>query len=214
MGYGVTVRRGWVAACRIAVVVVVGAVFGCSDSSGHRSELPSSSVSTQPSVSPSSMRARLELPMRLGNRSRFDDRSLTRVAIRNYSILDRLVDDRHEKAVAAVYNGETDADYAVLVSAAAGRIRDEEATLDAIFGLYPSMGEVRTVDAGPLGGVAACGSARDGQYHVTMCAWVDQISAGVVMFLSPKKRPVDRGKELVDIRSEVEFPIPGLPAGQ
>ncbi|TDB71516.1 hypothetical protein [Micromonospora sp. KC723] len=209
------VRRGWATARGIVVVVAVGAVAGCSASSGHRSVPSSSSASAQPSASALSMRARLELPMRLGNRSRFDDRSLTGVAMRNFSVLDRLVDDRrHEKAVAAVYNGETDADYAVLVSAAAGTVRDEEATLTTIFGLYPSVREVRAVEAGPLGGVAACGSARDGEYHVTMCAWVDQISAGIVTFLSPKKRLADRGKELADIRSEVEFPIPGLPAGQ
>ncbi|TDB81979.1 hypothetical protein [Micromonospora sp. KC721] len=113
-----------------------------------------------------------------------------------------------------MYNGETDADHAVLVSAAAGTVRDEEATLTTLFGLYPSVGEVRAVDAGPLGGVAACGDGRDGRYHVTMCAWVDRISAGIVAFVSPKKRLVDRGKELVGIRSEVEFPIPGLPANQ
>ncbi|TDC44078.1 hypothetical protein [Micromonospora sp. KC213] len=215
LGYAVMVGRGRAAVRGVVVMVAVGAAVGCSASSGHRSEPPLSSASAQPSASASSMRARLELPMRLGSRSRFDDRTLTGVAIRNYSVLDRLVDDRrHERAVASVYNGETDADYAVLVSAAAGTVRDEEAALNTIFGLYPSVGEVRAVDAGPLGGVAACGDGRDGQYHVTMCAWVDRISAGIVAFVSPKKRLVDRGKELVGIRSEVEFPIPGLPADQ
>ncbi|WP_146603930.1 hypothetical protein [Micromonospora deserti] len=152
--------------------------------------------------------------MQLGNRSRFVDGSLLRVTIRSSEGLARLVNGHHERAFGSVYNGETDADHAVLISAAAGTVRDEEATLNKIFGLYPLVGEVRAVDAGPLGGVAACGSARDGQYYVTMCAWVDRISAGTVTFLSPKKRLVDRSKEFVDIRSEVEFPIPGLPAGQ
>ncbi|NBE81808.1 hypothetical protein [Micromonospora rubida] len=167
----------------------------------------------QPSASPSGMRARLELPMRLGNRSRFFHRPLLSPVIESAEQLGRLVDDRKEIA-GQVYNGETDGDYAVLVSATAGTVRDEEATLDKVFRLFPRIREVRAVDPGPLGGIARCGNGRNAQYYVTMCAWADQISVGMVTFLSPERRLGLPDGEFVEIRSELEYPIPGLPSGQ
>lgn len=194
-------------------VMAVGAVLGCSPQSGQPAAAPSPSASTQPSASPSTMRARLETPMRLGNRSQFFSRPLMFATADNATQLGQLVEDQRDVA-GRVYNGETDADYAVLVSAAAGTVRDEEATLDEIFGLFPRVRSIRAADPGPLGGMARCGSGRDDQYYVTMCAWADQISVGTVTFLSPEKRLGPPGTEFVEIRSELEFPIPGLPSGQ
>ncbi|MFE9203847.1 hypothetical protein [Micromonospora sp. NPDC007230] len=146
--------------------------------------------------------------MQLDNRSQLDDRPLSLVNVSNARQLGRLVEDLRDVA-ARGYNGETDADYAVLVNAVAGTVRDEEATLDKVFRLFPRVREIRAVDPGPLGGVARCGRGRDDQYYVTMCAWADQISVGTVTFLSFKERLGPPGNDFVEIRSELEFPIPG-----
>ncbi|WP_141910627.1 hypothetical protein [Micromonospora sp. A202] len=167
----------------------------------------------QPSASPSNVRARLELPMRLGNRSQFLHRPLLLTVGDNVEQLGRLVDAPKDRA-GQLYNGATDADYAVMVSAASGTVGDEAATLDELFSWFPRVGEVRAVDPGLLGGVARCGSGRNDQHYVTMCAWADRISVGMVTFLSPKKRLGLPDDEFVEIRSEVEFPVPGPPAGQ
>ncbi|MEV4492348.1 hypothetical protein AB0K04_19795 [Micromonospora coxensis] len=192
----------------VLAVMVGGAVVGCSHQPGRPADAPSPPASVQPSASPSSMRARLELPMRLGDRSRFFHRPLLFAVGDDLEQLGRLVDDPRDRA-GQVYNGETDADYAVLVSAVAGSVRDEEATLDEVFRLFPRVREVRAVDPGPLGGVARCGNGRSDQHYVTMCAWADRISIGTVTFLSPEKRLGPPGNEFVEIRSMVEFPIPG-----
>ncbi|MFG3707840.1 hypothetical protein ACGF7U_24330 [Micromonospora sp. NPDC047670] len=191
----------------VLAVMVGGAVSGCSPQSDRRAA-PSASASAQPSASPSSMRARLELPMRLGNRSRFFHRPFLFAVGDNLEQLSRLVDDPRD-AAGQVYNGETDADYAVLVGAVAGTVRNEEATLDEVFRLFPRVREVRAVDPGPLGGVARCGNGRSDQYHITMCAWADRISVGTVTILSPKKRLGPPGNEFIEIRSMLEFPVPG-----
>ncbi|MEU1398360.1 hypothetical protein ABZ403_20175 [Micromonospora zamorensis] len=197
----------------VLAVVVGGAVFGCSPQSGPNAAAPSPSASVQPSASPSGMRARLELPLRLGNRSRLFQRPLLLAVGDNVEQLGRLVDDPRDKA-GQVYNGATDADYAVMVSAAAGTVRDAEATVDELFKLFPRVREVRAVDPGPLGGVARCGNGRNDQYYVTMCVWADQLSVGTVTFLSLKKRLGPPDDEFVEIRSELEFPIPALSSGQ
>jgi hypothetical protein len=208
MGKAITGTFAWRVARGMMAVMVGGAVLGCSSQSGRQADAPSPSASVQPSASPSSMRARLEVPMRLGNRSRFFDRPLLFAVNDNLEQLSRLVDDLRDRA-GQVYNGETDADHALLVGAVAGTVRDEEATLNEVFRLFPRVREVRAVDPGPLGGVARCGNGRNDQYYVTMCAWADRISVGTVTFLSPKKRPGSPGKEFVEIRSMLEFPTPG-----
>ncbi|SDY41370.1 hypothetical protein SAMN05444365_102189 [Micromonospora pattaloongensis] len=197
----------------VLAVMVGGAMFGCSPQSGRQAAAPSPSASVQPSASPSSVRARLEMPMRLGNRSQFSHRPLAFAVADTVEQLGRLVDDPRDQA-GKFYNGQTDADYAVLVSAAAGTVRDEEATLNEVFRLFPRVREVRSVDPGPLGGVAGCGNGRNDQYYVTMCAWADRVSVGTVTFLSPKKRLGSPDDEFVEIRSLVESHIPGLPSGQ
>ncbi|MEV6370101.1 hypothetical protein AB0L86_24755 [Micromonospora musae] len=151
--------------------------------------------------------------MRLGNRSQLSNRPLIFKLAADAEQLGRLVEDKRDVAL-NVYNGETDADYAVLVSAAAGVVRDEEATLSRAFELFPRIGEIRAVPPGPLGGVASCGRGRDDEYHVTMCAWADRISVGTVTFLSPEERLGPPGDEFIAIRSQLEFPIPGLPSDQ
>ncbi|WP_157746043.1 hypothetical protein [Micromonospora purpureochromogenes] len=143
-------------------MMAVGAVLGCTPQSGQPAAAPSPFASTQPATSPSTIRARLETPMRLGNRSGFFSRPLMFLTADNARQLGRLVEDQRD-VVGRVYNGETDADYAVLVSAAAGTVRDEEATLDQVFRLFPRVRSIRAVDPGPLGGVARCGSGRDDQ---------------------------------------------------
>ncbi|MDT0531217.1 hypothetical protein RM555_19710 [Micromonospora sp. DSM 115977] len=194
---------------RGVVAVMVGtAVLGCSPQSGRQAAAPSPSTSVQPTANPSSMRARLELPMRLGNRSRFFHRPLLFALGDDLERLSRLVDDPRDEA-GQVYNGESDADYAVLVSAVAGTVSDEEATLDEVFRFFPQVREIRAVDPGPLGGVARCGNGRNDQYYVTMCAWADRISLGTVTFLSSKKRLGPPGNEFIEIRSMLEIPIPG-----
>ncbi|MER7441837.1 hypothetical protein [Micromonospora avicenniae] len=157
------------------------------------------------------MRARLQLPMRLGNRSQLSNRPLSFRVVADAEQLGRLVEDKQDVA-AKVYNGETDADYAVLVSTAAGGLRDEEATLSRVFKSFPLVGEIRAVPPGSLGGVASCGRGREDPYYVTMCAWADQISVGTVTFLSPAERLGPPGDEFIEIRGELEVPIPGLPS--
>ncbi|MFI5837372.1 hypothetical protein ACIA5A_27220 [Micromonospora sp. NPDC051300] len=204
------------AARAVASVIACGAVLGCSSPPGRQSTepapstsaRPSGSASAQASASPSAPWARLELPMRLGTRSQFFYRPLLFAAGENTDQLARLVRQPRDSA-AQVYNGETDADYAVMVSAVAGSVRDEDATLDGLFKLLPRLRDIRTVEPGPLGGEARCGAGRNGDYHVTMCAWADRASVGTVTFLSPKKRPNTRGKEFVEIRSLLEIPGSG-----
>jgi hypothetical protein len=95
----------------------------------------------------------------------------------------------------------------VIVAAASGRLADPAKQLNQTFegfsqGGVPATG-VKSVDPGPLGGDAKCGTATAGPVPIVLCAWADSGSLGVIGYYF-KQNVDDVAAEFVRARSEVE----------
>jgi hypothetical protein len=107
--------------------------------------------------------------------------------------------------VGALYGTPAKRDIVVIASAAAP-IANPKRELDSTFvgagigGL--KVTGIKTIDAGPLGGVAKCGKADEGGIDLAMCGWADNGSVGWIMFFF---KSVNSAKaEFPKLRSQVE----------
>jgi hypothetical protein len=89
---------------------------------------------------------------------------------------------KFQQAVAALYDDPRHPTETTFVIAGAVDIPDPEAELDSGLLLHTNAKQIHTVDAGPLGGVAKCGTTTESGTEVLLCAWVDHGSVGAVGF--------------------------------
>ncbi len=108
-------------------------------------------------------------------------------------------------AVGAFYGDPAKQDL-VMVAAASGRNTDPAKTLDdTIAGARKSaveIGEMSSVDPGPLGGEAKCGDAEANRVPIGFCIWSDKGSVGMILIYF--KTGAEAQKELVTMRGQIE----------
>lgn len=208
---GIDQQDGWRTPALLGgliALVTATLLAGCAPSAGP-GDPSDGSEKVQPSTSARPtppFPVTLELPMRLGSRTVLKDRVLVLTASAAATELKRQVSNPSD-AIANVYNGVSDADHAVVVSAAAGAVADPVAALDRLFTTLPRVTGIRQVDPGPLGGQARCGKGEYKGFKATVCAWADNISIGIVSFLSTGERNGDRSAEFVEVRGFLEHPV-------
>jgi hypothetical protein len=94
----------------------------------------------------------------------------------------------------------------VVIAGAAAPIANPKRELDSTF-LGAGIGGlkvtgIKTINAGPLGGLAKCGKADAGGIDLAMCGWADDGSVGWIMFFS---KSVNSAKaEFPKLRGQVE----------
>lgn len=107
--------------------------------------------------------------------------------------------------VGAFY-GDPQNDDMVMIAAISGLIKDPAEELDRLVDGAGSAGaiqNIKSVDAGPLGGVAKCGETSESGIDMAVCFWADHGSLGVV-FIYFTKADEAAHAEFLKIRSEVE----------
>ncbi|KKK05678.1 hypothetical protein LQ51_12415 [Micromonospora sp. HK10] len=113
-----------------------------------------------------------------------------------------LLDGDATSAVGTAYES-TDGQYAALVSAVAGPVRDPQKTLDVLFGGLPQLHDVAPTHPGPMGGEARCGKGEDNGLTVDLCAWADGHTIGMITWLSVPKTG-NPASQLVSARAQIE----------
>src|SRR5262249_40346548 len=88
-----------------------------------------------------------------------------------------------KESVAAYYDDTQNPDQPVFLVAATGDIGDPDAELDSDFKDAGNVANVHSVDPGALSGTARCGSEAEADATITICAWADHGSLGVVGFV-------------------------------
>jgi hypothetical protein len=92
--------------------------------------------------------------------------------------------------VAAFYEDPNDSTKLVMVAGVTSNLPDPDAELDGTFrglgtGGLP-VSNLKKTSAGPLGGVAKCGTSTAGGVPVSVCAWADHGSVGMTFFYNRK----------------------------
>lgn len=100
-------------------------------------------------------------------------------------------------------NKGPDAD-AVLISGASGTITDQQGAIERALQPY-RIDSHEAVDAGELGGTARCGRGRPDEVFLIVCAWADDQTLGVVVFLSSRPQ-ADRTTQFLEVRKAVTEP--------
>jgi hypothetical protein len=94
----------------------------------------------------------------------------------------------------------------VMIAGASGLIADPEKQLnDSITSMGTgglTLSNVKSIEPGPLGGVAKCGDASTGGIKMGVCIWADRGSLGVIGIYFQTGEQAQA--EFVKIRSEVE----------
>jgi hypothetical protein len=103
--------------------------------------------------------------------------------------------------IAEIYAGEGLSD-TIQISAVAGPVADQAKVVDAFFSPR-RINDLRPVEPGALGGVARCGTVPDTTtYLVTICAWADEGSAGMLSIQSVDMK--DRRAEFAKLRERFQ----------
>jgi hypothetical protein len=148
---------------------------------------------------------RVEAPATLVGRPKITDATFTAIVDQ---MVDQLKNDIPEAtSTAAGFYGDPAQQDMVMIAAASGRVGDPEKQMnDAFTGIGSSgltVSGVKTVDPGPLGGHAKCGTASAQGVPIVMCVWADAGSLGVVGYYF--KNNVDEiAGDFVKARGEVE----------
>lgn len=94
----------------------------------------------------------------------------------------------------------------VMIAAASGLNADPGKTLDdTVKGMKTTdveVGEMKTVDAGPLGGEAKCGDAKAAEVPMGVCVWSDRGSVGMILIYF--KTGAQAQTELAAMRGQIE----------
>ena len=111
-----------------------------------------------------------------------------------------------DTTVGAVYQDPTSKDRKVLFFGGTNLDVSPAHQLDTAFGLLNdatgTVIGVHDVPAGPLGGVAKCGSSQGDGGAMPVCGWAD--SGSLAMALFPGRTIDDAGKLLIDLRAAME----------
>ncbi|MEH0936510.1 hypothetical protein [Micromonospora psammae] len=147
---------------------------------------------------------RVSAPETLAGRPKVTDPNLQDVAEQLESELNRTIPDATSTA-GAFYGNPAKRDL-VMVAAASGLNPDPTRTLnDFLAGARTSdveIGAMKTVDAGPLGGVARCGDAKAAKVPLGVCVWSDKGSLGMIMIYF--KNGADAQAEFATMRGQIE----------
>lgn len=149
-------------------------------------------------------KTRVTAPETLASRAKSTDPNLVKVA---KDVEDSLRSDMPNatSAVSAFYGSAAKKDL-VMIGAASGLNPDPAKSLDAnIQSLGTSgleVGEMKTVDAGPLGGEAKCGDAKAAAVPLGLCVWSDRGSTGVIGLYF--KTGAEAQAEFVTMRGQIE----------
>ncbi|WP_446217221.1 hypothetical protein [Micromonospora sp. IBHARD004] len=166
-------------AARLAVALGAGllAVTGCTglaDAAG-----PDGTASPSPSPV---LLTRVEKPEKISSWPETRYRSLRDPASKSLGQLKLLLDGDATSAVGTAYES-ADEKYAAVVSAVAGEVRDPKAALDRLFAGLPRLHDVKPTRPGPMGGEARCGEGDDNGLNADVCAWADEHSIGMIVYL-------------------------------
>jgi hypothetical protein len=141
----------------------------------------------------------LVTPDTLGGRAKATDPTLAGVNEQLTSGLKESVP--HAKSTVGAIYGEVAKQDMLFVVGATAVVVEPEKELDTVLTGLNAAGTV-AVDAGPLGGSAKCGTAKDDDSELAVCAWADAGSIGVLGLFF---KPVDElKKDFVALRGEVE----------
>jgi hypothetical protein len=104
-----------------------------------------------------------------------------------------------DSSLGAVYTDGGGSEHSVIIVGGTGLFLSPEKQLDAAFGLITDdtggVTGVRTVPAGPLGGVMKCGTTTtDDESTIPVCGWADHGSLAVALFPG---RALDESAELL-----------------
>ena len=149
-------------------------------------------------------KTRVTAPETLANRTKSTDPNLVKVA---KEVEDSLRNDTPNatSAVSAFY-GSAAKKNLVMIGAASGLNPDPAKSLDANIQSLGTggleIGEMKTVDAGPLGGAAKCGDAKATQVPLGLCVWSDRGSTGVIGLYF--KTGAEAQAEFATMRGQIE----------
>ncbi|MEV4478547.1 hypothetical protein [Micromonospora coxensis] len=147
---------------------------------------------------------RVVAPDTLAGRAKSTDPALTEGAKELEAQLNKSLPDATSTA-GAFYGTPAKKDL-VMIAAASGLNADPEKTLeDTITGAAQSdvkIAQMKTVDAGPLGGVAKCGDAKAANVPLGVCVWSDRGSLGMIIVYF--KSGQEAAAELPAMRAAIE----------
>ncbi|SCG71490.1 flagellar basal body-associated FliL family protein [Micromonospora coxensis] len=147
---------------------------------------------------------RVVAPDTLAGRAKSTDPALTEGAKELEAQLNKSLPDATSTA-GAFYGTPAKKDL-VMIAAASGLNADPEKTLeDTIAGAGQSevkIAQMKTVDAGPLGGVAKCGDAEAANVPLGVCVWSDKGSLGMIIVYF--KSGQEAAAELPAMRAAIE----------
>jgi hypothetical protein len=117
--------------------------------------------------------------------------------------------DNATSSAAAFYTDPASADKLVMVVGVTGNVKDPSKEVNDAFTGFSSTGvpvsDKHDVDAGPLGGVARCGSADvptgTSSVPIALCVWGDYGSLGMAVFYN--RTPTESAPLFVQIRGEM-----------
>jgi hypothetical protein len=87
-------------------------------------------------------------------------------------------------SMGGIYQDPADPAKIVLLVAVTGRVPNPQEELDSAFTGPDKYDNVHSIDPGPLGGLATCGSQSDIHGVTYFCAWADVDNLGMVFFLN------------------------------
>ncbi|TDB72745.1 hypothetical protein [Micromonospora sp. KC723] len=147
---------------------------------------------------------RVVAPETLAGRAKSTDPSLLEGAKQLEAELNKSLPDA--TSTAGAFYGTVERKDLVMVAAASGRNTDPAKTLDdTISGAGQAdlqVKEMKSVDAGPLGGLAKCGDAEASTVPLGICVWSDKGSIGMIIIYF--KGGQEAANELSTMRGQIQ----------
>ena len=148
-------------------------------------------------------KTRVVEPQTLGGRPKVTDPQLQNAATQMKVSLSKDVPEA--TSTAGAFYGDPAKKDLVMIVAVSGVMADPKKELDdATVAVTPDLAtkDFKTVDPGPLGGVAKCCDGKASGEQVAVCIWADRGSLGMVVVYF--KSAAELQKEFVSMRGEIE----------
>jgi hypothetical protein len=148
-------------------------------------------------------KTRVVAPATLAGRPKITDPDLQKAA--DQAVAGMKSKAQNETSAVAAFYGDTTKQDLVMIAGVSGLLTDPKKELDDyVKGLATELtvGDMATVDAGPLGGEARCGDGKAESVPLGICVWADRGSLGMVIVYF---KSADQAKaEFTTIRGQVE----------
>ncbi|MEV4119550.1 hypothetical protein [Micromonospora sp. NPDC049645] len=148
-------------------------------------------------------RTRVVAPATLAGRPKLTDPELQNAA--DQAVTGMKSKAQNETSTVAAFYGDPTKQDLVMITGVSGLLTDLTKALDDyVTGLATELtvGDMATVDAGPLGGEARCGDGKAQSVPLGICVWADRGSLGMVVMYF---KSADQAKaEFTTIRGQVE----------